>query len=379
MIARARHAVSANFLLHGVVWGAWAAQIPLAKERLGAGPGLFGLALLTIAMGAIISMPLTGALINRFGSRMILSFVGPGFAILFLGPVLAPDALSFMLIGPIFGMVTGAMDVAMNAHGLTVERRLGKPVMSAFHGAFSLGGLIGAFIGGLLVREYGGLVQALLMSGLALLVLLAVRGMLLPSQVDKGLSASHFGWPTRASLVLGVLCFLALMAEGAVIDWSAIYLQQRFMLDAGTAALGYALFSGGMAFSRFAGDYLRAKAGSVHLVRWSAVMMAIGMAGALLSPHPWMAIAVLIFTGIGIGNIAPILFAGGGKIEPAAPARGIAAVVSLGYAGFLFGPPLIGITAEWAGLGSALWIIAAAGVAIAMAAGAVAGLDRKET
>ena len=363
--------------MHGVVWGAWAAQIPLAKERLGVGPGLFGLALLSIALGAIIAMPIAGALINRFGSRLILSLVGPGFALLFLGPVLAPDIVSFVLIGPIFGMMTGSMDVAMNAHGLAVERRLGRPVMSAFHGAFSLGGLLGAFVGGLLVRQYSGLTQAVMMAGLGLVILVAMRPFLLSSQVDKGLSASHFGWPTRASLVLGLLCFLALMAEGAVIDWSAIYLQQRFLLDAGSAALGYALFSGGMAFSRFAGDYLRAKAGSVKLVRWSAVMMALGMAGALLSNHPWLAIAVLVFTGIGIGNIAPVLFAGGGKLEPHAPARGIAAVVSLGYAGFLFGPPLIGITAEWTGLQLALWLIVLAGLAIAWGSRAVAKLDQE--
>jgi MFS family permease len=240
-----------------------------------------------------------------------------------------------------------------------------------------LGGLLGAFVGGLLVRQYGGLTQAVMMTGLGLVILVAMRPFLLSSQVDKGLSASHFGWPTRASLVLGLLCFLALMAEGAVIDWSAIYLQQRFLLDAGSAALGYALFSGGMAFSRFAGDYLRAKAGSVKLVRWSAVMMALGMAGALLSNHPWLAIAVLVFTGIGIGNIAPVLFAGGGKLEPHAPARGIAAVVSLGYAGFLFGPPLIGITAEWTGLQLALWLIVLAGLAIAWGSRAVAKLDQE--
>lgn len=375
MISGARLAVAVNFLLHGVVWGAWAAQIPLAKERLAVGPGLFGLALLSLATGAIISMPLTGALINRFGSRVVVGFAGAGFAILFMGPVTAPDFASFIACGLLFGMVTGAMDVSMNAHGLAVERQLARPMMSAFHGAFSVGGLLGALAGGALVQWLGGMAQALIVSALALASLMLARPLLLSASVDKGLSSSHFGWPTRATLGLGVLCFLALMAEGAIIDWGAIYLRQTFALDAGTAALGYALFSGGMAFSRFAGDHLRARAGAVRLVRASASILAIGMALALLSPLPGLAIAVLVLTGIGIGNIAPVLFAGGGRLEPQSPGRGIAAVTTLGYAGFLAGPPAIGMAAEAVGLGGALWLVAGAGVAIALAAGAARAAD----
>ena len=376
MISGARLAVAVNFLLHGVVWGAWAAQIPLAKERLGVGPGLFGLALLSIATGAIISMPLTGALINRFGSRVVVGVAGAGFAILFLGPVNAPDFTAFILSGVLFGMVTGAMDVSMNAHGLAVERQQARPMMSAFHGAFSVGGLLGAIAGGAMVQTLGGFWQAVIISTATLASLMLVRPWLLPARVDKGLSSTHFGWPTRATLGLGVLCFLALMAEGAIIDWGAIYLRQQFALDAGTAALGYALFSGGMAFSRFAGDHLRGRAGAVKLVRWSAAIMALGMAGALLAPHPALAIGVLVLTGVGIGNIAPVLFAGGGRLEPQSPGRGIAAVTTLGYAGFLAGPPAIGIAAEGLGLGGALWLVAGAGVAIALAAGAARAADQ---
>lgn len=375
-IIAARNAVAVNFLIHGFIWGSWAAQIPLAKERLEAGPGLFGIALLSLATGAIIAMPLAGALINRLGSRAVTGIAGALFSLLFLGPVTAPTVPLFMLTGFVFGMVTGSMDVAMNAHGIAVERRLQKPVMSFLHGAFSLGGLVGALLGGFLVHKFGPLMQALTVSFASLAVLLYVRPKLLPAAVDKGLSATHFGWPTRASLGLGILCFLALMGEGAIIDWGGIFLRQKFELDAGTAALGYALFSGGMAFSRFAGDALRARFGAVRLVRWSAWMMAIAMAGALLAPHPAIAIAVLVFTGIGIGNIAPILFSGGGRVEPQAPGRGIAAVTTLGYAGFLAGPPAIGIAAEAAGLGGALWLVALAGVTIALAAHAARAADQ---
>ena len=375
-ILAARNAVAVYFFMHGVIWGSWAAQIPLAKERLDTGPGLFGLALLSLATGAIIAMPLAGALINRLGSRLVTVLAGVLFSLLYLGPVTAPDVTIFMLAGFVFGMVTGSMDVAMNAHGIAVERRIGKPVMSFLHGAFSLGGLAGALVGGVLVQQFGSLAQGVMVSLFSAGVLLYVRPMLLPASVDKGLSATHFGWPTRASIGLGILCFLALMGEGAIIDWGGIFLRQKFELDAGTAALGYALFSGGMAISRFAGDWLRARFGAVRLVRWSAWMMAFAMAGALLAPHPAVAIAVLIFTGIGIGNVAPVLFSGGGRLEPHAPGRGIAAVTTLGYAGFLAGPPAIGIAAEAVGLAGALWIVAIAGGAIALAARAARAADQ---
>lgn len=376
-LKHARLALATNFLVHGMIWGGWAAQIPLAKERLGAGPGLFGLALLSIAMGAILAMPVAGALVNRFGSRLVTAVSGGLFCLLFLGPNLAPDVVSFAMLGFVFGMVTGSMDVSMNAHGLALERRLARPIMSFLHALFSVGGLVGALAGGVLVELLGSRGQAFAFSFATFAVLMLVRPMLLPAGADKGLSASHFGWPTKATLGLGILCFLGLMAEGAIIDWSGILLRQRFELDAGLAAMGYALFSGGMALSRFAGDHLRQRVGAVRLVRISAWMTALGMAGALLAPHPALAIAVLVLTGIGLGNIVPVLFAGGGRLEPKSPARGIAAVTTLGYAGFLAGPPLIGIAAEAVTLGGALWIVAAAGVAIALAAGAARAADEK--
>jgi MFS family permease len=152
-------------------------------------------------------------------------------------------------------------------------------------------------------------------------------------------------------------------------------LRQRFMIEANTAALGYGLFSGGMAFSRFTGDWLRLKFGAVRLVRVSAIMMAIGMTVALSVPDPALAITAFALAGVGLGNVAPVLFAGGGRLEPDAPGRGIAAVVTLGYTGFLAGPPLIGFTAELTGLPLALGLTVIAGLIIAVAAKAVRAAD----
>jgi fucose permease len=295
--------------------------------------------------------------------------------VLYLGPVLSPTLAAFIITGFVFGAVMGVLDVAMNTQGLAVEQQSARPLMSGLHGAYSVGGLIGALLGGVLVDLLGLMGQAVIISLICSSTVLFARPHLLPSAVDKGLSTTHFGWPTWHTLGLGVLCFLTLMGEGAFVDWSGLFLQTRFEVDAGFAATGFAMFSAGMAVSRFAGDGLRMRFGAVRLVRWSAVFTMAGTAAGLLSSNPVLTVAMFVLAGIGIGNIAPVLFAGGGRLEPNAPGRGIAAVTTLGYSGLLAGPPLIGIIAEFSGLGPALWLIVLSAFIIALGSRAVRALD----
>jgi MFS family permease len=166
-----------------------------------------------------------------------------------------------------------------------------------------------------------------------------------------------------------------LLAEGAVLDWSAIHLREKFELPLATAGLGYALFSCAMAAARFAGDRFRNLFGATALVRWSGVVTAIGMATATLSHDPLLAISGYAIAGIGIGNIAPVLFAGGGRVDPDAPGRGVAAVVTMGYSGFLLGPPLVGMVAEAADLSLALGLMVIAALIIAAMAGSAQTAD----
>ena len=373
--SQARWAVAVIFFLHGLVWGSWVPHIPLAKERLDVGTGVFGLALLAMAGGAILAMPIAGGLINRYGSARMTVVSTVLFAVALFLPAAAPTLLLFILAAIAYGATIGSMDVSMNAHGLAVEHALKFPVMSFFHGGFSIGGMVGALVGAALLIYLPPLVHIALASGLCLIGILWAGTRLLPSAVDQGLSGEGFAWPTRATIWLGLLCFLTLMAEGSVIDWAAIMLRQRFTLEANTAALGYGLFSAGMAFSRFTGDWLRLKFGAVSLVRISALLTAIGMVGAISVSEPAFAIAAFAIAGIGLGNIAPVLFAGGGRLEPDAPGRGIAAVTTLGYTGFLAGPPLIGFTAELTGLPLALGLTVIAALIIAVAARAVRAAD----
>lgn len=376
VIRRARGAISVTFLVYGLIVGAWVPHIPLAKDRLAVGNGIFGMALLAIAIGGIIAMPISAGMTSRFGSAKVAAVTGIALCLAFILPPMAPDLATFLPAALLFGAALGGMDVAMNAHGVAVEKALRRPTMSVVHAAYSMGALTGTGLSALLLDVIGATPQILLTTALGLALFLACIPFYLPSAVDKGTSGALFVWPTRASLGLGALCFLTLMSEGAIIDWSGIMLRQRFLLEASTAALGFFAFSVGMTAARLLGDRLRLKFGAIRLLRWSAIMTALGMTIALVIPSAPIAIAALALTGIGLGNAAPVLFAGGGRLEPNAPGRGIAAVTTLGYTGFLAGPPVIGLIAELGGLPAALGLVVLASVVIAVSARAAGAADR---
>jgi MFS family permease len=371
----ASRAIFTAFLIHGILIGAWVTQIPLAKARLDTGLGAFGLALLSFAVGAVLAMPIAGVMINRLGSARVTLVCGIGFSVFLFLPSFAPSIVLFVLGGVLLGAMVGSMDVAMNAHGLAVEKALKRPVMSGYHGAFSVGAAIGAIAGASLLARVGAPLQLSLISGVSILALVFCARYFLDANADKGLSGSHFAWPTKATIGLGALCFLALMIEGSVADWGALMLQERYAAAATTAAMAFGFYQTGMAVSRFAGDYLRATYGAVNMVVVSAVLTAIGTAAALYLPGIWTSLIAFAIGGISVGNLAPVLFAGGGRLEPDAPGRGIAAVTTFGYAGFLAGPPLIGIVAEVVTLQHALMITVFAALIIAIFAKGVAPAD----
>jgi MFS family permease len=361
----ARHAIMATFLLHGILLGGWVTHIPLAKARLDTGLGWFGIALLSFAVGAVIAMPIAGAVINRAGSALVTLVCGLGFAAFLFLPATAPTLPLFMLAGALLGANVGSMDVAMNAHGLAVEKALKKPVLSGFHGGFSVGAAIGTIGGAWLLGKVGTMQQLLIISVPCAIGLLFAYRYFLPASVDKGLSGSHFALPTRATIGLGALCFLALMIEGSVADWAAIFFKERFVESAYFATMAFGFYQVGMAASRFAGDWLRQRFGAVPMVFYSALLTAAGTAAAITLPYLWPSLMAFLLAGIGIGNTAPVLFAGGGRLEPDAPGRGISAVTTMGYSGFLAGPPLIGIASEFTNLQIGLGLTVFAALIIA--------------
>jgi Major Facilitator Superfamily len=359
--AQARGAVAAIFLVNGTAFASWVPHIPTVQQKLDLSPGVLGLALLAIAAGSLVSMPLAGWMVARHGSRIVALVAGSLYCAVVPLPLLAPSLSALVVTLILFGAFNGAMDVSMNAHGVAVERQLGRPIMSSLHAMFSIGGIVGAGsavvllpLGVAPITHVG--VTALL--GFALMLMTA--RFLLPHAVDSGVDGPHFVVPRGSLLVLGAMGFFILMTEGAMGDWTAVYLRMDLGAGAGLAGAGFAVFSAAMAVGRLTGDRLVAAFGPVAMVGWGAMVAALGLGGALLLHDPLAAILGFGLVGLGLANIVPILFSAAGRTPGMAPGAAIAAVTTAGYSGFLAGPPLVGFAAEWIGLPAALGLLAVA-------------------
>ena len=355
----ARLAVLTLFFVNGTVLSSWVPHIPLIKERLGLSEGVLGLALLGTAVGAITAMPLAGVFIARLGSQRVMRVATVAFCLSLPLPVLVPT-LPFLVIAlVIFGAGNGAMDVAMNAQAVGVEKAHGGAIMSSFHAFFSVGGLAGSSLGGLLLwAGVSPAIHVLLVTFVFGLVgLVALRWLWVDRAEDAEAGGPTFVRPTGPLLALGVLAFFVLVGEGAVADWSAVYLRDTLGTGAGLAALGYAAFSLMMALGRFTGDRMVARFGPVPLMRSSAALAAAGLGAGLLIGRPVVAILGFGCVGLGMSNLIPILFSAAGRTPGVNAGTAIAAVSSAGYFGFLAGPPLIGLLAELTSLPAALGLV----------------------
>ncbi|UEM23275.1 MFS transporter [Skermanella mucosa] len=360
--AQARIAVAVIFFVNGTALSSWVPHIPTVQQKLGLSTGTLGLALLGIAGGSLVSMPIAGWLIARHGSRVV-TLTAAILYCLATPPLLLASSLPALIMALIlFGAFNGAMDVAMNAHGVAVERAIGRPVMSSLHALFSIGGLVGA--GSAVVLLPIGMTPAAHVTAAAtggLLLVLASARFLLPRGVDISTGGGpRFVLPRGRLLVLGAMGFFILMMEGAMSDWTAVYLKIDLGTGAAFAGLGYAVFSAAMAVGRLTGDRMVASFGPVAMVRWGSLLAAAGLGGALLLHDPVAAVVGFGLVGLGLANIVPILFSAAGRTPGMAPGLAIAAVTTAGYFGFLAGPPLVGLVAEVLGLPGSLGILAAA-------------------
>ena len=368
-IRRARWATATCFFVNGVAMGTWAAHIPLVQARLGISHSTLGIALLAMGAGALIAMPLSGSAIARFGSAAVTRPFTLALVASLPLPLIAPGPLLLMAALFLFGACVGVMDVAMNAHGVAVEHRLRRAIMSSLHGMWSVGGLVGAGAAATLLPFLPPLVQALTVLAAAGAAGSVALFFLLPSDADRGEpGGASFALPSRATLGLGILCFLAMSSEGAILDWGALHLKGNLELGPALAATGFATFSAAMAASRFGGDWLRRRFGAVTLVRTSALLAAAGLVLSLVTRSPILAVAGFALFGLGLANLVPVLFGAAGRIPGKGPGTAIAAVATVGYTGLLAGPPLIGFVADLTSLVAALGLIVVACLVIALSA-----------
>ncbi|GIH71934.1 MFS transporter [Sphaerimonospora thailandensis] len=374
-LLRARVAVYGLFLLSGAAMGAWTARIPAIKSGLRLSNGELSLGLLAIAAGAITGMQLVGRLVDRYGSRGVAVPLALVMGVVLVFPAYAPNLAALALALFAFGAVYGTLDVAMNANAVVVERAYGRPLMSSFHAVFSVGGFAGASAGGLFAHyEVSPGMTFAAVGAVILAVALLCAGWAVRDEPDRRPAASGTGKRPkrppigRGVLLLGVLGFCCMIGEGAAADWSSVYLRDNLGSSPGFAAAAYATFSITMTAGRFAGDGLVARLGPVALVRGCGVLAGAGLGISLLIDHPVAGVIGFGLFGAGLSCIVPQVFSAAGHRDPAQAGRALAAVASLGYAGFLTGPVLIGALAELVGLPRALFAPAVLALFVAFAA-----------
>lgn len=354
---KARKATKAIFLVCGLGISSWAPMVPFAKDRLNLNNADLGLLLLLLGAGAIVMMPICGVLAHRFGTRILIRYSAIIMALTLplLLVISSPIWMGLALF--IFGASVGTVDVAMNSHGIQVQNNSEKPIMSSLHGLFSVGGLFGALILGFLMKLGLSPITAAISIAVLLIVIISWNYQFLfdvrtekdlikkfstePKQTKlKGIS-----WLKGSIIFLGLMCFSVFLSEGAMLDWSALFLTENKGINPEMAGIGYAAFSIAMATMRLFGDKIVSHLSGKTVVVAGSVIAAAGIFLAILSPWITLSLLGFVLLGIGAANIVPVFFSEGGRIKNVPATISIPAISTMGYAGQLAGPAMLGFIA----------------------------------
>ena len=356
-------------------------MVPLTKDRLGLNDADLGLLLLLLGGGAIVMMPISGVLSHRYGTRIVMIVAAAIMAIClpFLLLITSTPLMAMALF--IFGCALGTVDVAMNSHGVQVQNSSGRPIMSSLHGLFSVGGLFGALGLGLLIKlGLNPIAAAVCIAALLIVIISANYGSLYSAKRERELvleftepvteeKHNKISWLKGSIIFLGLMCFAVFLSEGAMLDWSAIFLRDNRGVNAEFAGIGYAAFSVAMATMRLLGDRIVSRLSSVTIVFGGSMIAAAGLLFAVLST--WMPAALIgfVLVGIGTANIVPVFFSEGGRIRNIPATVAIPVISTMGYAGQLAGPALLGFLAFHFSLPMALTVCAVLLIMVGIAYG----------
>ncbi|WP_069658254.1 MFS transporter [Arcticibacter eurypsychrophilus] len=353
-IKQAIWATKSAFLVCGLGISCWAPMVPFAKERLALNDADLGLLLLLLGLGAIIMMPVSGILSAKFGSRKVI-LVGALLVAAMLPPLMLTTSVSTMAVVLFFfGSGMGVIDAAMNAHGVQVQNAYGKPIMSSLHGLYSVGGLFGALGIGFLMKWGLTPMWAAIGVSTLLLLIIGINYKFLFNKATEQTIIDEFNtvksetnskvklWFNGRVLFIGMLCFIAFLSEGAVLDWSAVFLQNNRGVSNEMSGMGYASFSVAMAIMRLFGDRIVSRFNGRLVVISGGLVAASGMAVVVFTP--WVATALLGFVlwGLGMANVVPVFFSEGGRLKNVPATIAIPAITTIGYAGLLTGPAMLG-------------------------------------
>ena len=352
-----RRATGAFFGLLGVAISTWAALVPFAKAQLGLDEATLGSILLAFGGGTIVATVAAAPLARRYSSRTLL--VVAASALCFALPLLAhaPSAATLAVLLFCFGAFVGIIGVAANAQAIAVQAAMRRPVMSSFHAMFSLGGLVGAAANSaLLGLGVSPLACAIAVSAMLILVIATQAENLNPDRLPETNRSSHVrrGRAPLPVLFVGLMTLALYLSEGSIVDWAAVFFREVRGYGVSTAALGYAAFSITMAAGRLAGDRIVQRVGPVSVVRYGAILAAVGFFVMVFAPGPWLGLAGCALIGLGASNVVPTLISASARVSDYPTAAAVSTTVAMGTTGLIAGPALIGFVAQSTGLGIAL-------------------------
>ncbi|UOV06440.1 MFS transporter [Pseudoxanthomonas sp. F37] len=365
--ARERIATRIAFFMAGFAVSAWAPLIPFARRKLALDDAQLGLMLLCLGIGSVLMMPLAGGLAARFGCRRTILAAGTVICLCMPALMLAPSIPVLAVALAVFGASLGVLDVVMNLQAVIVERASGRAMMSGFHGMYSVGGIAGAGgVAGALALGASPLVAITGTAALAALLLATARGGLLA----QGGEGDHpaFALPRGRVLLVGAVCFAMFLSEGAVLDWSAVFLSTVRHADPATAGLGYVAFAVTMTLGRLTGDRVVQALGAFRVVVCGALVAASGFALVVMAASPLAGLAGFALVGAGAANVVPVMFSAAGRQRDMPTHLAVAAVTTMGYAGVLLGPAALGLVASLTSLAAALGLLVVLLVAVASVA-----------
>ncbi|WP_420705462.1 MFS transporter [Streptomyces sp. NRRL F-5126] len=384
-LSRLRAVVTLFFGLDGFVFAGWVVRIPAVKAQTDASASALGLALLGVSAGAVVTMTLTGRLCRTFGSRPVTVGCAALMSLAVALPALTHSAVALGLVLVVFGAGYGGLNVAMNAVAVDLVAALRRPIISSFHAVYSLGGMIGAALGGLVASRMSAMTHLALLAAVGVAATAALAPFLLRGpepvppreSVDRAAPGASPG-PTTARTtrartgkvvaLFGVIALCTAYGEGSVSDWSALHLTQDLGAAPGVAALGYSAFALAMTVGRLSGTAVQERFGQTGVLVAGGLMAAGGMLVGALAPVTWLVFAGFVVMGLGLSNIFPVAIGGAGAL---AGPGGVAAASTLGYGGMLVGPPVIGFLADWLSMPVALTtvsVLAALAAALGYAA-----------
>lgn len=368
-----RFALSLCFLAAGLGIGTWGANLPALGRRAALSEGEIGLVLLFFAAGAVFAMGRAPWIIRKFGSGRSAAVAAILFGLGIMSLGLPVNVISAAIVATLTGTCFGTLDVTMNNEAIGLEKAAERPIMSSFHAIFSLGTLISALLYAGLVRS--GVSETLCMSLLGLTVgaaaLVGWAGLRPVIDAPSSVTASTPHGPVSGSskrpvLMLGSVAFLAFFAEGAILDWIAVFVVRVVGATESSGALSYAVFASAMTLGRFGGDYAKRKLGAISLLRNGAYLVVMGFAAVLVLPSLPIVLISMVFCGIGVANLIPLIFSSAGLLPGADGGKAMSQVMTMGYAGILIGPAIIGFLAELLTLSGSLWLVVGAMMIIAL-------------